>query len=277
MENYPNLPHHVGQNFFALPPIPDNVVTIESPCVNLSWMYHTHFGHWVTDVLPKIGILKLLHYDLNSFKYILQDPIPSFAIESLACLGIEPSNILSHNGSVMRFKKLWSPSKLMRVWDWVHPLGTDFLRDMAKSLPCDMIPLTHEIPQSVYLSRADSTKRFLKNEEQLSLKLAEYGITPLITSRFSFAERLLVMSKVSRVVGSLGSNVLNALFSGEKEVRGVLFADSDGIDMALATQNMARCTGHKYVYLLGERAIASGESAEWTINPDEVINAFESL
>lgn len=171
--------------------------------ITMNWteMYY----HWICDALTRLAMSFPF---LDGHKVMLPESYRqlSFVIDSLAMLGITPFFYITN--------------KRVLVKDVVIPghvaNSGDFNRATLLNLKKLFSPFYKENKQRrIFVSRSNSTKRFLKNEEKMYPILQSKGFEIVCFEYLSFQEQVVLCSESSVICGLHGAGFTNMLFMPE--------------------------------------------------------------
>lgn len=194
------LPPSSGHRITDYPALPEptaldaNVLTLV--CAG-SWK---NYFHWLVDALPR-----LRHIDPSSFDLVYTPLGGPFHLEALDTLGIPSDRRLEARIDChyrCRTLTAISPLPLSKL---DHP-DADYIRAL--------FPVTPTKPtRRIYISRGDSWRRRLVNEDVLLDFLAQYDIETHTLAGLSIAEQAQLFSEAELIVASHGAALTNLLFA----------------------------------------------------------------
>jgi capsular polysaccharide biosynthesis protein len=177
--------------------------------------FDNNYGHWLIEVLPKVGILAD-HFDLESLKFIVTQhkitrksyPMRKVYFDSLAAFGIKPQQIVEMGREAVEVEHLLYPLPLA-VHPWVKaPRAIEILEGLR-----DRIAGEARGPRRLYVSRAHAPKRHLLNEAEILAVLKNFDVTIVYPERLSFSEQVRLFAHAELVIGNYGANLTNAVFA----------------------------------------------------------------
>jgi hypothetical protein len=167
-------------------------VLTNGPCRN--------YYHWMIDVLPLLALLRLSN--LKPDKYFVRYDLP-FQRETLSMLGIGQDRILPANRySHIEADELLVPSRRVS-----HVLAYPFLRQSFGSEPSAARPRSR-----IYVSRANASKRRVRNEAEVVRMLVEYGFEAIELSGMSVRQQAEIFQSAEFIVGPHGAGFSNVVF-----------------------------------------------------------------
>ena len=166
----------------------------------------TYF-HWMTDVLPRVGLARRAGYDPASFDWVLVNSlIHPFQRESLHQLGIHANRCLAFHKKelVYEMEEALLPS-LPGVPGVVPPETVDFLRNTFS---------TEKNPRSrkIFIGRSAAKHRVLIHEMEIWAQLQKRGFESVKCEKLSVQEQAEVFGAADVVVGAHGAALTNLVF-----------------------------------------------------------------
>jgi capsular polysaccharide biosynthesis protein len=233
-------------------PLPPFQVTRESVAL-LAIKDSAIYYHWMMDVIPRILLLQqngiqVQRYIVNSSKQA------SFQKESLALLGISPSQIIESSDTMhIQSRRLIIPGFKGHVRDkW----SCDSLRKALKEQNgIEPIPGYERI----YISREKARKRNVQNEPEVMDLLSQYGFRKVILEAIPLREQIRIFSSASVIIGPHGAGLTNIIFSNPGATIIEIFSPQL---VHTCYPVLSSIAGHRHYYLIGE-----GERPPEYVNP----------
>ena len=202
-----NNPHWVEGNQLDLQyALGMPVIEIEEPTFFIGAWYHTNVCHWLLDAFVRLWFLPAIKEE--SIKIAIYSPLPAFAMESLALMGISKNDInFLHYQKVYRFQNLYMPSRLVSQYNYFSKESVDFFGALAERIP----DLNRAKPKLLYISRRDTKKRQCLNEKQFEDRLIARGFTILQLTDLTVKERLEYMQSAEIVISPCGAGLAHAI------------------------------------------------------------------
>jgi capsular polysaccharide biosynthesis protein len=167
-----------------------------------SWADVAYY-HWMIELLPRIQLLRMagVSTKLPVFVNSLAKP---FQRDTLDKLGIRTA--IGLDGGLVEARTLLAPSWAGITADpprW----AIDFLRE-------SFLPPAGagSGPTRLYVSRADTGSRRVKNEKDLVAALASKGFVSVVSAPLSFAEQVEMFSRATHIVAPHGGGLTNIVF-----------------------------------------------------------------
>lgn len=218
----------------------------------LSVRWGSTYFHWLSDLLPRIELLRLSGMDIGDIDFFVVNCHDlSFQKETLSQLGIPNNKIIpSSQFPHIQAERLAIPFLHYRGGQWV----ADFLR--REFLPKSEIEEFSETPrfslgrsQHIYISRSQAGMRRIVNEEKLIDALTLLGFQAIVLESMPFSEQVATLAAAQVVVAPHGGGLTNLAFCrpGTKVVE--IFSPDyiNGCYWLLGHQ-----VGIEYYYFLGE-------------------------
>jgi capsular polysaccharide biosynthesis protein len=153
----------------------------------------------------------------------------------------------------------------------------NFYRKIATRI-LEQEPINIKKSEKIYISRRNSSKRILTNEEQIEELLKKLGFDIYYMEHYTFEQQIAIMEQASIVVAPHGAGLANILFcpTGTKIVE--FRIDKYPID---CFEKMSLICQHKYYPILGhlesQNASKDKSSFYWTVDADKVKKVVEKL
>ncbi len=262
------------QNYFTVPEkYNGTVLTLligEGGIVNPS--------HYLLDSISRIALLKKVGWYDKIDWFLIPSYKHSFHKDVIKMLGINENKIIAgdlHNHvqadtllatTYVRYHEhipFWCPQFLR----------TEFLK--YKLPPTDK---KFNCPY-VYVSRNDSPKRRVLNEEALMQSLSKYGFHSFELSKLSFQEKITLFSNAEIIIATIGAGQINLVFCNKNTYVLELMAE----DFAQPIFNdLANKVGIKYDYLICKsdgkaRNFKQGEKLNLIVNIEEVERKLSNI
>ena len=203
----------LDDNWGYLPKIKiKNISTIDVPCY-LCGVSSDHFGHAVVE-----EIIALYQLDLVPEAHILSAVKPCDAFIQMAeGLGISRDRIIVAPDACL-VKQLFIPTRPRDFYNTAYAAIDIWNRVVECYNEFDGSPNT-----SVYLSRRNTMNRRLLNEAAVENFFKDYGFEVAYPEELSVPEKVRLLSRAERVVGAVGSTMLNVLFSKHFKTMNTLY------------------------------------------------------
>jgi capsular polysaccharide biosynthesis protein len=166
------------------------------------------YFHWLTESLPRIGLIKEFGLDLSQISYYLipKNSLPAIP-QSLKALGIDLSlcKTLSFKSCIQTENLFLAspPGKCGNPTPWVR----EFLRT---SFMLAVVQFSNDFPKRFFISRRGN--RRVLNENDLLPILKQYEISVVQPEKLSFLEQVALFSRAELVVAPHGAALANLMF-----------------------------------------------------------------
>ena len=168
-----------------------------------------NYYHWVVDFLPKLLALGKTP-GLGDYPILVHEELSSYQLEGLSLAGIDPTRLLKLEypgcypcGELI--VPLFPPESPEMEWSRSRRSAVAWLRTLIE-------PKTGG-GRRIYISRQDSTRRKIANEDVLIAVLRKEGFDILVLSEYSQAEQIRIFSEADVVVASHGAGLGNLAFA----------------------------------------------------------------
>jgi hypothetical protein len=214
--NFANHPYVDGRatpdfGFFAVS-CPSPRIVIKNPFVLIGTDGGSNYSHWVSRNLLKLGLLEKAGI-YSSLPLLVNRDLCDYQIQYLDLLGIDLNQLLPvQKGLAIRCDEVIVPT-LLRNHPQMH-IGIDWLRARLERFiepeekACDLL----------YVSRRDSTRRVLLNEQEVEDALSKYGFNTITLSGMPVAEQIRRFSRARVIVAPHGSALANLIFAPSRAV-----------------------------------------------------------
>ena len=166
----------------------------------------TYF-HWITDVLPRLGLARRGGYDPASFDWVLVNGLTHpFQEETLEHIGISKNRCLSFHKTELAYEmeEALLPS-LPGVPGVVPPETVEFLQS---TFPTKKIGAGRKL----FIGRGGAEHRALIHEGKIAAMLSERGFESVDCGKMSVKEQANIFGSAEVVVGAHGAALTNLVF-----------------------------------------------------------------
>lgn len=208
------------------------------------------FYHWMNDFLPRLRMLlpELEGRAGGPLKFLTLEP-GHFQRETLKKAGISFDQLMPFDRTAWRFRRLWVPSQVGHHMS-TTPSNLRWLRRVLGSpSPAAQSASSLQPPEKIYLSRRDTDRRRVTNEEALERLLHQRGFVTIDGSQGTVEQQLQLFSRARVVVAPHGGGLTHLSFAPP----GTLVIELMPLShVTFPFYNIARCAGHSYIFLLSE-------------------------
>ena len=166
-----------------------------------------NYGHWIIDLLPRMGFAKYFGFDFDKVDYILiNKAIYPFQKELIKLTGI-PNHKIIETGPDEHIQ-----ADLLIVPSNSHHsmYGFEFIRNTLISVKSKNASLKSE--RRIYLTRRNDRHRKITNEDALIELLQKYNFEVIELRDFSITEQIEIMSNTSFLISAQGSGLVNVIY-----------------------------------------------------------------
>lgn len=219
-----------------------------------------HFGHFLTEVLPRLWAAEFL--DLDDTRLLIEKrQFRPWMLEHLSAFGFGPDQVTLFEAPV-QCEELVVARQGCVLGRYFHPLVQPLSRRIAA-----FHGGPGEGPRRIYLSRRGISQRRLLNEERIEEIAQRAGFTPVRPETLPVGEQIRLFAGATHLVWPVGSNGYNALFAPQGPRKLVLrsAAFRNHVDVTL---NAA--IGGEVSYVEGEAADPAENpmTGSWQLDPD---------
>ena len=181
--------------------------------VLLKQMWDGNYGHWLVECLPRVKlVLDLL--PVSECYFIVSAAGPAMKkvfVDSLAVFGIPENRIIVSGYEPLCIENLFYPLPLT-VQPWIKaPIVVSIIEAMANRLLQKRgQPWRAE---KLFIWRPDTSRRVLRNQAQILETLVRRGYAVVVPGIMTFEEQVTTFSTARWIVGVLGAECTNIIFS----------------------------------------------------------------
>ncbi len=272
----PNLNNIFEQRMFSIPEkFEGTVFSLLTGGAGLN-----NIGHWFIDVLPRLHLLRKSGlYDKVDW-FLVPSIRYDYQVETLELLGIPADKIIEGDKHPHITADCIIASTAPRG---NHTLVPEWLCNFVQSsfMPyadAEEEIITPEAP-SLYISRADSKLRIVRNEDELMEALTPYNFQKIISSKLTIKEKIKLFSKAKVVVGATGAGLISLFFCkpGTKviEIFNEGFVVEPFYDIATKLD-----LDYDYVICPNKRKVYNsdqGQRANITVEVDKIVEIVQNM
>jgi capsular polysaccharide biosynthesis protein len=185
-------------------------VYLQGDCYYLDMLFTANYAHWFFDELPRL-VSALPHLPPET-KFIVNEPLHHFKLQSLEALGISKDRLIPVKGYVQaRCERLWFATPFGSAeWGTTSPM---IFRKIGKVIAGYYADAGKPAPERIFISRSATKYKRLANEDQLLPLIERYGFSVVQTETMSFPQQVQTFSKAKVILGAHGAGMTNLLFS----------------------------------------------------------------
>jgi hypothetical protein len=227
------------------------------------------FYHWFAEKLPSLGWR--LEPGAPGMPILLASHAAPFEEETLRLLGVRAGET-DRIGDVAYCRRLYaahlSVSDLAN-WKYFHDL---YARLVAAALA---EAAAEPSPNRIYVSRRDTTRRVLTNEEELEEALARLGVVAVRFSEHSLARQIAIAHNARLIVGPHGaglSHIINTKPGGDVLE---IVPNQDGFhSQRFNFARLSRIAGHRHTLWLNA---INPFNQRWTVDVARIVAMTEGI
>ena len=172
------------------------------------------YGHWMVEMLPKLGILHAAGIDLDSVRLLLPHDAPDFALEMLRLLGFEEAQFVRFGGPFgnVTVGEFLASSFLHNGVRYAATLAPS-VRLLRERVERRFGPLAQgEYPARLCIARR-GRNRPCANRDMFERECAEAGFHIVQPETLPLLEQWRLFAGAREIIGEYGSALHSALFS----------------------------------------------------------------
>ncbi len=234
------------------------------------------FGHWLVDFLPRLHLLQLAGFSIETLPFILPSDTPGFARTLLHRIGIPPHNIIEHDHRC----ELIAPDELvvptiLRLKSRLSPLFAPATKTWTDRFAAGNCGMRADPVGRLFLSRhGASDQRRLKNRAEIETIATASGYQVVCPETLSLDEQMSLFGSASHIAGEYGSGLHGAIFARPGAILCALRGTSH--HPGFVQSGLAQVLLHRLGYVFG----ATPEHAtdqHFEIDPRDFTRALEAM
>lgn len=183
--------------------------------IHLKVQWDGNYGHWLMECLPRL-ILTSQSIPVNEYQIIVSGnggQIDRVYIDTLAQLGIARTNIFFSYAHTYHFDEVIYPGPIT-IQPWIKsPLAIAALGELRSSVIADTAEDFSRWPSKIFIERPMTSRRPLINSAQIREIALNKGFTVVNPSELSFRQQVRAFANAEAVIGVLGAECTNVVFS----------------------------------------------------------------
>ncbi|GJE29643.1 hypothetical protein LKMONMHP_4527 [Methylobacterium organophilum] len=194
----------------------NNIVKrLDGNFIHIKVQWDGNYGHWLIECLPRL-ILLSKSISIQGFKIIVSGnggKIDQVYVDSLATIGIAPEDIFFSQYNNYYFDEVIYPSPIT-IQPWIKsPLSVVALDELCASIIAESTEKPIAYSSKIFIERPNTSRRSLLNIEIIQDIASKNGFAIVNPSKMSFHQQVLTFANAEAVVGVLGAECTNIVFS----------------------------------------------------------------
>jgi capsular polysaccharide biosynthesis protein len=166
--------------------------------------YAQSYFHWMLDLLPRLDVLRRSGLQ---FDHLIAPDSAAFQRETLTAAGISADTLVSHrDGGYVHLDRLLFPS-MPGTQGQSPPAVCEFLRGLFGAAIAGQ-----QQTRRLYLSRADTNRRRLANEDSVLAALEPFGFESVTMGGRTVSEQAQLFAQAEVIVAPHGGALTNLVF-----------------------------------------------------------------
>lgn len=228
-----------------------------------------NYYHWTTQCL--LSIHSFLQEGVLDSGVLAVPELGGIQLRSLDLLGIDRGKLLNVRPSGAIRAKKFAASNAMFA-STAHRFPRE-LKKMASVLKSSASLERADSPSAVYISRLDSHRRKMRNEEDVITALEKLGVQPVSMTGKTLDEQISMISNARLIVAPHGAGLTNILYAAPGAHLYELFSASYTVNCYEA---LAQAVGIGYTSSVFQPTSGDGHNTVWSADVDEVTRNTEA-
>lgn len=250
-----------GNEFRTIPDIKFRV--IKDDVAIISQAGQGVYGHWLVDILPRIGLMESVGF---KGKFVLYEPIPDFAKQLLELFNIPLSRIVTYQPRTegLVFTKAFIPSSLR--------FKGAFSKKMLHSI--ERFSKTKALAggRKIFISRSKYKKnQIVTNRKEIEAIAIRHGFEIVYPEKLTISQQFSLFGSARILAGEYGSGMHNSIFCNSSCK--VLVFQSKTTPVFLQA-GLSDVIGQPIGYVFGK---SEGENRVFSIDSENAEYAFSQL
>jgi hypothetical protein len=202
--------------FFPFLDSPNNIIDFGSHviCRGSIWPNGPIFGHWMAEHLPQIRAIESIESRLTKkSRIIINRHPPKWQLESLELMGIQNDRLFIHSQKGLRVKKLII-SSIRNVHSTnmeLDPIARNWAaKRIQEGIRFRKSDVSYKF-EKVCIFRQNQKSRRIKNFEEISKLIENFGYYNYEHTNLSLLESALIFQKTSDLIACFGSGIINIM------------------------------------------------------------------
>lgn len=170
---------------------------------------YANYYHWTFQCVSSLLDMKREGVELSN---LVVPPLNSWRKESLELAGVDLKNCYELDNIVnISCEKLLYSSYSSTAFAFMLPARfVDLFTEFSKSVNDED---DRQLPERVYLSRENSNKRVIENENEIIQCAADFGFEKVVAEELSVREQIRIFSNARHVLAPHGAGLANLLYA----------------------------------------------------------------
>lgn len=226
--------------------------------------YWTAYGHWTTDVLPRLEALRASPMPAG-VKLLMPEGLRGFNRAMLKAAGVREEDCVFKPNARYRVEELWLPTRGCEYSN-IHPRCIRWLRS-------EVLPRVEvgERKRRIYISREDVPFRRVVNEADIFAQLKPLGFEKLVNTQHGWEDQARIFAESEVVIGPHGTNMANSIYSAPGTVVIEMFSPTH---IEGSWSLVSKIVGSQYGAVMG-REVGKGVNAHLWVDPAKVLQALK--
>lgn len=178
-------------------------------------LWDHNYGHWLIEGLPRVALLRNL-LDVRSQRFLVSPQAPAMrrvVRDSLAVFGVPDRQLVTAGWDPTLVPQLIYPLP-MTVQPWVKaPLAITVLEEFSQRMLAEATGRGPDRPAKLIIRRGATSRRRLLNEDAILDIAVRRGYSVVDPGSMSLPEQAASFSGARLVIGTLGAECTNIVFS----------------------------------------------------------------
>ena len=232
------------------------------------WLYcWQNLDHTFREAMPFIQFLRERD-DFEALRFLV-GPSAGRYVELFEHLGVQKHQLIMQENVWLRVEHLIFPS--LHTFGHLHTPSR--VLDMFRREALDALGPSEIPPKRLFLSRADTPRRCIINEQEVFEKLKPYGFELVTPGDYTILEQIRLQQNAEWIVGSHGMGFATSLFS--ERPRGIVEAFSPN-HLRNNYWRTAQVNGAGYGGLIGV-PVSEKQDAPFKIKADEFLQLVQDV
>lgn len=205
----PGTPILMNNSSVAEMRIDEDLPVISTPALLIGGV--AQYYHNTVDFLASLAVAEQTGLG-SELPLVVNDDLAPFQLEQLTLLGYGQDRLIRLKaGQAVRFDRLVVPSRLVQGGRWVDPMLPRWYRQRLGS----KLGAKGGAPRRLYLTRRDTQRRRVVNEEALIDTLVRRGFEVVAPEKLSVRQQIELFAQASHIVAPTGAALTNMVYASE--------------------------------------------------------------